>query len=195
MVAPLVAAALVLTACAGPSGTATDAPAASDSATPTETPTQAPANLKFTMPTDCKSMLPDSRIASFDQQHLDLLGGPGGKYPNYYADPTPEEQAGGISCVWGDETVPESTIEISVAPLSSATRGGIIDNLVSQGLNEAKLDGGISYAQIGDETSAPAVLNVIRNDSWVSVLEALGGEAFFDEATQIEAEVAAQVYR
>jgi hypothetical protein len=146
------------------------------------------------MPKTCAELLPQSRLDAFAGQKLILLGGPGGLYPNYYTDPTPEEQAGGISCIWGDETVPESTIEVSVAPLSTATRGGVIDNLLSQGLNEAQLDDGISYAQIGDETSAPAVLNVIRNDSWISVLEALGGEAFFDEAKQIADEVKTQVY-
>jgi hypothetical protein len=193
----LVAAVLVLSACAGGTGTpsATDAATDTPSATPTET--QAATGTVFTMPADCNSMLPQSRVDSFAAQNIILLGGPGGKYPNYYTNKTPEEQAGGISCVWGnsDETVTESTIEISVAPLSSSTSPGVVQSLLDQGLNEAQIDGGISYAQIGDETSAPAVLNVIRDDSWISVLEALGGEAFFDEATQIAAEVDAAVYK
>lgn len=195
MALPMLAATMiVLSACAG-SGSPTSSEKPSDTPSPTPTQTQAPAKLTFTMPTDCAAMLPQSRIDSFTSQKLELLGGPGGKYPDYYADPTPEEQAGGISCVWGDETVPESTIEISVAPLSPSTQPGVVSGLLAQGLNEAQLDGAISYAQIGDETSAPAVLNIIREDSWVSVLEALGGEAFFDEATQIADEVHSQVYK
>jgi hypothetical protein len=123
-----------------------------------------------------------------------LLGGPGGKYEHYYADPTPEEQQGGISCIWGDEAVPESTVTVSAAPLDTSTRGLVVDNLIAQGLNEATLDDGISYAQLGDENSAPAVLNIIRDDSWISVIEALGGEAFFDEAVELAGDAAVQVY-
>jgi hypothetical protein len=43
----------------------------------------------------------------------------------------------------------------------------VVQSLLDQGLNEAQIDGGISYAQIGDQTSAPAVLNIIRDDSWI----------------------------
>ena len=146
------------------------------------------------MPEDCLSILPQARQDDFASQGLILLGGPGGQFEQYYADPTPEEQAGGISCIWGDEDVPESTVTVSVAPLSDGTRGGVVDNLIAQGLNEAVLDDGISYAQLGDDNSAPAILNIVRDDSWVSVIEALGGEAFFDEAVELAGEVADQVY-
>jgi hypothetical protein len=146
------------------------------------------------MPADCLSILPQSRQDAFAAQNLTLLGGPGGQFPQYYADPTPEERAGGISCIWGDEAVPESTITVSVAPLSTSTRSHVVDDLISQGLNEAVLDDGISYAQLGDEISAPAILNIVRDDSWVSIIEALGGEAFFDEAVELASEVADQVY-
>ncbi len=165
-----------------------------ETSTPTPEPTESPAVRTFTMPADCLGILPQSRQDTFASQNLTLLGGPGGQFEQYYADPTPEERAGGISCIWGDEAVPESTITVSVAPLSTATRGAVIDNLIAQGLNEATLDDGISYAQLGDENSAPAILNIIRDDSWVSVIEALGGEAFFDEAVELAAEIADQVY-
>ena len=182
-----------LAACVGePEAGPTDEP--TESATPTPEPTEAASERTFTMPADCLGILPQSRQDAFAAQNLVLLGGPGGQFPQYYADPTPEEQVGGISCIWGDEDVPESTITVSVAPLSTATRGSVVDNLIGQGLNEATLDDGISYAQLGDENSAPAILNIIRDDSWVSIIEALGGEAFFDEAVELAGEVADQVY-
>lgn len=139
-------------------------------------------------------MLPQTRLDAFAHDKLVLLGGPGGLYGDtYLLEKTPEEQAGGITCIWGDEAVATSTITISVAPLSPATRAGIVANLVSQNLNEGQLPGAITYSQLGDEVSSPAVLNVLRNQSWISVIEALGGEVFFDEATTIQGEVAAQV--
>jgi hypothetical protein len=184
---------LALTACVGEAPPTPTAPP-TEAATPSAPPSDAPVDQVFTLPDDCTTLLPESRQQAFADQGLVLLGGPGGKYNPYYADPTPEEQAGGISCIWGDEDVPSSIVTVSVAPLSADTRGTTVDSLLAQGLNEAVIDDGISYAQIGDEVSAPAVLNILRDDSWISVIEALGGEAFFDEAVQLASEAASQVY-
>ena len=184
---------VTLAACGGtPEAAVTDDPVVT--ATPEPEETGGPVDRVFTMPADCLGILPEARQQTFADQNLVLLGGPGGLYENYYADPTPEEQAGGISCIWGDEAVPESTITVSVAPLNASTRSVVVDNLIEQGLNEAPLDDGISYAQLGDENSAPAILNIVRDESWVSVIEALGGEAFFDEAVELASEISDQVY-
>jgi hypothetical protein len=192
-VAGAVALVLALTGC-GATPPAAPSEQAPGTPTPTATATDAPSARVFTMPDDCTGLLPDGRQQAFADQKLTLLGGPGGKYPQYYADPTPEEQVGGISCIWGNEDVPGSTVTVSVAPLTTATRSNVVDGLVAQGLNEAVVDDGISYAQLGDETSAPAVLNILRDESWISVIEAVGGEAFFDEAVELANEAAAQVY-
>ncbi len=185
--------AISLAACVGePQEDPTERP--TETSTPTPDPTQTSTSRVFTMPDDCLGILPQSRQDALASQGLTLLGGPGGQFEQYYADPTPEERAGGISCIWGDEDVPESTVTISVAPLTDGTRAGVVDNLIAQGLNEAVLDDGISYAQLGDDNSAPAILNIVRDDSWVSVIQALGGEAFFDEAVELAGEVADQVY-
>lgn len=188
----VVAMAITLAACVGepPAGPTAEP---TEITTPTSQPTPTAAARVFTMPQDCRGVLPQQRQDALAAQGLVLLGGPGGKFEQYYADPTPEEQAGGISCIWGDENVPESTVTISVAPLSDGTRGGVIDALIDQGLNEAVLDDGISYAQLGDDNK-PAILNIVRDDSWISVIQALGGEAFFDEAVELATEVADQVY-
>jgi hypothetical protein len=170
----------------------TDTP--TETATPTPEPTPTDVARTFVMPDDCLGILPQDRQDAFASQNLDLLGGPGGQFEHFYADPTPEEQAGGISCIWGDENVAASTITVSVAPLTLDTRALVVDNLLAQGLNEAVLEDGVSYAQLGDENSAPAILNIVRDDSWISIIEALGGEAFFDEAVELASEVADQVY-
>ncbi|HWM34452.1 MAG TPA: hypothetical protein VNR36_09480 [Pseudolysinimonas sp.] len=183
-------------ALAGCSGAPEAEPTGIETSTPAPEPTETggPVVLSFRLPADCTGLLPASRRQSFESQGIELLGGPGGKYPDYYADPTPEERAGGISCVWGDEDDVQSTLTVSAAPLSIDTRGPIIDELIAQGLNEAVVDDGISYAQIGDENSAPAVLNIIRDDSWISVIQATGGEKYFDLAVELAGEAAAQVY-
>jgi hypothetical protein len=188
-----VAICIALAACAGaPQPEPTETPSTTPSPEPTQS--QAPAEPVFGLPADCTGLLPADRQQSFTSRGMELLGGPGGKYPSYYADPTPEERAGGISCVWGDEAAPETTVTVSAAPITASTRGTIIDDLLAQGLNEAVVDDGVSYAQIGDENSAPAVFNIIRDDSWISVIQARGGEEYFNEAVQLAHDAAGQVY-
>ncbi len=159
-------------------------PTPSPTATPTSTPTATPpaAELTFVLPPDCASALPESRLTAFEDAGLSLLGGPGGKYGEHYlADPTPEENAGGITCIWGDADTDASSVTVSIAPLG-ATRPAIVQSLIDQGLNEV-IDGDVTlYAQQGDEDVAPAVLNVLRADSWISVIETIGGTDAFDEA-------------
>lgn len=192
--APRVAVLLMLTACTPQVAAPTPTPTPSATVEPAPTETAAAAPPVFSKPADCTTIVPQSRVDAFASAGSALIGGPGGTYPQYYADPTPQETAGGISCIWGDESSPGSNVEISVAPLSAGTRSVVIENLVAQGLNEAPLDGAVSYGQLGDQSSAPAVLNVIRDDSWISVIEGVGGQSAFEEAVAIADEVRAQVY-
>lgn len=178
------------------------APADSDEtpppgAEPTETATATPepGAPVFAMPGLCADILTAETAAAFAADGLDLLGGPDGLYgENYFGDPTPEEKAGGITCVWGDEDVVASTVIVSVAPITTSSRSGIVSALIASGLVESQVEGGLTYARIGDDVSAPAELHVIRNDSWISVLEAVGGEDRFQHATELVDEVTGQVY-
>jgi hypothetical protein len=192
LVSAVLATGVALAACTG-----TPAPDAVETvqATPAPSPTATqPAERVFTLPADCTGLLPDDRQQAFAAEGIVLLGGPGGLHPDYYANPTPEEQAGGISCIWGDEADPSTIVTVSAAPLSASTRGAVVDSLLAQGLNEAQLDDAVSYGQIGDQTSAPAVFNVLRDDSWISVIPAVGGEARFNLAVELAQDAAARVY-
>ena len=171
--------------------------------TPTATATEAPEEtsapvvetLTFTMPTDCASMLPDSRIDSFAKEGLVLLGGPGGRYGNdYLVDATPEEQAGGISCIWGVSSTEVSSYTISVAPLSAATRPAVVASFAEQGLNEETTDDAVAYGVQGDRTLDPAIMNVLRGDSWISVIATLGGVESYEQSVAIADEVHDIVY-
>lgn len=175
-----------------PSAEETDAPAVEP--TPDAT-TAAPESLVFTMPERCADILTPATQSAYADAGRDLLGGPDGLYgENYFEDPTPEERAGGITCVWGDESDPASTVIVSVAPITTANRSGIVSTLIANGLIESQVEGGLTYARIGDDVSAPAELHVIRNECWISVVEAVGGEERFQQATELVDEVTAQVY-
>jgi len=170
--------------------------------TPTPTATAAPApsatpeavKLTFTMPTDCTAMLPQSRIDAFSTEGIILLGGPGGKYADYLTDATPEEQAGGISCIWGFEDSEVSSFTISVAPLTAATRPDVIASFTEQGLNEELVGDAVAYGVQGDRTLDPAIMNVLRGESWISVIATIGGSDSYTQSVEIAQEVHDLVY-
>ncbi len=194
-IALVAAAALVLAGCNTPS------PAPRASATADGSPSEEPspsanpsADPVFRMPTACAAVLPASRVAEFAGLGRELLAGPDGKYGDtYFADPTPEQLAGGITCLWGEENAPENSVIVSVAPLDDVSRGATIEALVEQGLNE-RVDGeNLVYERTGDDVAAPAIVNVIADDSWVSVIEGSGGQESYEDAVELCDEVAAEV--
>lgn len=191
----LIAIALVLVGCASNSPTGDpSAPPTSTTPTPTET---AVASVSFAMPGACAEILPASRTDDWLSDDVILLGGPDGKYGDeYLADPSPEQQLGGITCIWGPSDSENSSVTVSVAPLSAATRKDVVTDLVvTQGLNEETFDGATIYWQQGDTELEPAILNVLRADSWISVIVTVGGEDSYDDAEDIADEVFALVYK
>ena len=90
--------------------------------------------------------------------------------------------------------MPASTVIASVAPITPSTHSDIVSALIESGLVESQVDGTLTYARIGDDVSAPAELHAIRTESWISVIEAVGGEDRFQHATELLDEVTGQVY-
>ncbi len=190
---------VALSACAAgpetepePTETSVEEPVETTAPEPTTEPEP---ELEFTMPVDCIDMLPEDRVAAFRGDGLELLGGPGGKYgTQYFADKTPEESVGGMTCVWGVDGVDLSTLLLSVAPIEG-NRSSIVIDLVAQGLNESTQDEKTLFTVTGDESGRPAIVNELRFESWISVVTALGGQAQYDEAVAIAADIASAVYR
>jgi hypothetical protein len=185
----------LLSACDPVTPSPSPIPSSSQPNEPTESATPSPGPESFTQPTKCAEILSAERLASFAGQDLVLLGGPEGRYGNdYLLDPTPERQAGGITCIWGFSDTEISSVTISVAPLTAATRPGIIASLADQGLNTSAANGSTVYWQQGDTDQQPAIVNVLTNDSWISVIETMGGDVFYNEAVDLTDEVHQQVF-
>lgn len=186
---------LTVTGCApgGASGQDDHPATSAPTSEPTTEPT--PSTPVFRMPAACADILPQATLDQFASDGLTLLGGPGGTYgDDYLADPTPEQRAGGITCIWGDATTTASAITISVAPLTSTTRPSVISSLSGQGLN-ANVEGPIAtFAILGDGDHRPAILNVLRDESWISIIMTVGGTGPFNEALDLADEVAETVY-
>jgi hypothetical protein len=185
---------LALTACAAPEAAPSDSPTADASPSTSATPTAIP--MVYEQPTSCQQLLPQSRLDAFAAAHLVLLGGPGGKFGNdYLADDTPEEQAGGLTCIWGNNTSNLSEFTVSAAPLTAENRSPIIDSLVGQGLNADTAGNTNTFGAQGDTAETPAILNVLRAESWISVISTEGGLAKSEECQEIADDVAKAVYR
>jgi hypothetical protein len=191
----LIAVALLLTACA-PEATSADPSTPPTDTEATPTPSAATPEI-FTMPSLCALIVPEERVNAWLHDDVILLGGPDGKYgDDYLADPSPEQLLGGITCIWGPSDSENSSVTISVAPLSAATRDDVVMDLaVTQGLNEETFDGATIYWQQGDTELEPAILNVLRAESWISVIETVGGPDSYNEAEDLADEVRALVYR
>ena len=193
-VLPLAVALLAVLAGCSAAETPQETPTAAATEAPEPTATPEPVDLVFTMPTDCTAMVPQSRVDAFSAEGIILLGGPGGKYADYLTDATPEEQAGGISCIWGFEDSEVSSFTISVAPLTAATRPDVIASFTEQGLNEQVAGDGVAYGVQGDRTLDPAIMNVLRGDSWISVIATIGGTDSYNQSVEIAQEVHDLVY-
>jgi hypothetical protein len=150
----------------------------------------------FTMPTACHQILTADTLRVLETRGLVLLGGPDGVYgDDYLLEPSPEQEAGGITCIWGDPDTEISSVTISVAPLSAATRAEVVSSLaVEQGLNETIGETASYYWLLGDDEHAPAMLNVLTADSWISVIQTIGGDANYTEAENLAIEVHGRVY-
>ena len=178
---------VLVTGCAAEKNAATPSDPPTTAPTPSTTPSSTPEVLG--MPAVCADLLPTSRLDAFAGDGLVLLGGPDGLYgDDYLIDQTPEQEAGGITCIWGPPDTEISTVTVSIAPLDASSRASTIASLTEQGLNEDVDGDAVYYWLQGDTDSQPAVVNVLRNDSWISVIETVGGIDLYDEAEAIAVE-------
>jgi hypothetical protein len=187
---------LPLAGCAGGDDAEELTPPDESSPVVTPTPSETAAKLSFTLPDSCLTVLPDSRLDAFDEAGLVLLGGPDGKYGDeYLVDRTPEQRAGGITCIWGFAEGEMSSVTISIAPLSTETRPDVVDSFTEQGLNEDVVGGASVFGVEGDRELSPAILNALRPESWISVIQTIGGPEAYAEAVAMADEIYAQVYQ
>ena len=187
----------VLLAGCAQQGAPQTAPSSGASIEPSPSETAAPVVEVFTLPTACADILPASRLEQFEAAGDVLLGGPGGVYgTEYLLEPSPEEDAGGITCIWGPPDTEVSSVTVSVAPLTNDNRAAIVNDLsVTQGLNETAGEGITYYWKLGDREDHPAILNALAADSWISIIETVGGLDSYAQAEKIAAEVHELVYR
>ncbi len=141
----------------------------------------------FSLPQNCLDILPSEAIAKLTSGAVDLLRGPGsGSADGVYIESlSPQEERGGISCLFGnlDET---QTYTVSAAPMTQASRAEVIDGLLAQKLNPGQtIDGALTYWIQGDDETVPAIYNAVYDDAWYEVLIFPGGRLAYEEAQSL----------
>lgn len=179
----------------------TTEPIPTATAEPTPEPTVPVQTEFFAMPDDCTAMLPAKRLAAFEADGVILLAGPGGKYGNeLITEPTPEMDAGGISCYFGidneDPTLLEVRVLVSAVPLDDTSRSETIAYLTELGLLEGTDErGNVTFGILGTNSGqTTASHNVIAPDSWISVISAKRGEKAYLAAVDIANDVHIATY-
>jgi len=151
-----------------------------------DTPAE-PEERVFVLPTLCQDILPGDALGSLTTGELDLLRGPGsGSTDTVYPEgPSPQEERGGISCLFGnaDET---ETYTLSIAPMTQTSRAEVIDGLLAQQLNPGQTsDGVLTYWIQGDQATVPAIYNALYPDAWYEVLIFPGGRLAYEQSASL----------
>lgn len=152
---------------------------------------QSPSPAEFTLPRRCQDLLPRAEFEQLASGSISLLRGPGsGSTETVYPEgKSPQEERDGISCLFGnsDET---QTYMLSVAPITTDSRGDIIDELLTQQLNPGQTaDGALTYWIQGDQSTVPAIYNALHPDAWYEVLIFPGGRLAYEEASLLASQM------
>jgi hypothetical protein len=147
--------------------------------------------VEFVLPMTCQDILPQNRLDTLLSGEIDLLRGPGsGSTDTVYPEGlSPQEERGGISCLFGnlDET---ETFTLSVAPMTQTSRAEVIDGLLSQKLNPGQTtDGVLTYWIQGDDGTVPAIYNAVYPDAWYEALIFPGGRLAYEESSSLVAQM------
>ncbi len=166
-----------LSACA-PSGpddvtapTPSPTPSAADEASPSPTP-DAPA---FTVPTSCTELVSvelENQILATGAVLFSSTDGSGIYYP---IDST---QDGGdpFSCWYGKDGVDLSSVEFAAQPITSTDEHEGIMAVLNSGGFDVELNGDVvTFIQVGDEGTTPAIVHIVRPDSWITGFSSFGG--------------------
>lgn len=152
-----------------------------------ESPIVDPASLTYVPPADCTTLLPEAAVADLQSRGIQLVRGPGSPSAEtiYVEGQTPEELAGGLSCLFavpGEEDT-GITIILSAAAVDQSIRPAVIDAFLDEGLNVGQTgDGqGLTYWRWGDDVNVTALHNALYQDSWYSALIQPGGRAAYDQ--------------
>ncbi len=191
----LVSVAAALAACGptdiAPSPSPTIAPSESGSPTPSAAPAPAP-DATFTPATSCTGMLGALETQLIAEGNVLFSSTDGGGI--YFPIESTQDGGDPFSCWYGKDGVDLSSFELASQPVDQAEHEGIVAVLGGLGF-DVSIDGDVvTYVQVGDEGTTPAIVHVLRPDSWFTAYGAFGGSDRVTVLTSYLDQVAAQLY-
>lgn len=186
---------LALTGCTPgqPAPSSTPSPSASASVEPSVSPSKTDEPAAYIAATSCSGLLGAQLEAEVLATGAVLFSGPGGT--GIYPGPSIGQDGGNpISCLYGKDMVDLSTFEFAAQGLSQDAHEGVLAELQTRGMTETTTGTTVVFTQEGTEGTEPAVIHVLRPDSWVTVYSTLGGTASLTKITGWADTVLAQVY-
>ncbi|TAL40781.1 MAG: hypothetical protein EPN91_12375 [Salinibacterium sp.] len=141
-------------------------------ASPSPTPTEQAA--VFVAPKDCTALLGKPLEDEFLSQGNVLFSSTGGGGIYY---PIESTQTGGspLSCWYGKDMVDLSSFELAAQSLTPDAHEGTLSVLEAGGFTEVTNGDVVTFTQVGDEGTTPAIVHILRPDSWVTGYRTFGG--------------------
>lgn len=180
-----------LAGCTPQSADPDPSPSASASSAPSETPVEE--STVFVAPVDCTGLLGAALEAEVLGAGNVLFSGPGG-IGIYPGDSVGQDGGTPFACLYGKDMVDLSTFEIAAQGLTQDAHEGVLAELSTRGMTETTAGDTVTFAQEGTEGGEPAVIHVLRPDSWITVYSTFGGAASLAKITGWAEIVATQVY-
>lgn len=183
-----------LTACTPASSEPTPdksaAPAVSTESPATTAPTPAPQ--VFTEPRTCTELLGPVLEAEIQNGGYELFSSTAGSGKHY---PIASNQSGAtFSCWYGVDQVDLSSFEIAARKLGPGDMEGIGAGLAAKGFASTPGEGVTTWSKDGTTGGEPAIVHVVRPDSWLTAYSEYGGATQVATLTQYLATVADTLY-
>lgn len=99
------------------------------------------------------------------------------------------------SCWYGVDGVDLSTFEIAAQRLGATERDGVAALLSSKGFTNTGEGDVATWVMEGDQGQKPAIVHVLRADSWLTAFSAYGGAKQVETLSRYLTTVADQLYR
>lgn len=174
-----------------PEPEASEAPA--DTVDSPDAPAETPAPLTFVEPRSCTELLGpvlENEIVSDGYELFSSSGGSG----KYFPIASTQTSGNPFSCWYGVDQVDLSSFEIAAQDLSGTEMDGIGAALRATGFTSSGDPSAMTWVMEGSPGGAPAVVHVLRPDSWLTGYSEYGGATQVATLTAHLATVADTLY-
>ena len=158
-----------------------------------EAPAETPPPLTFTAPRTCSELLGpvlESQIAEGGYELFSSTAGSGKHYPIA----STQWSGDAFSCWYGVDQVDLSSFEIAAQGLIPGEKDGAGARLAGEGFTSTTDGDAVTWVKAGNQGGEPAIVHVLRSDSWLTGYSEYGGATQVETLTGYLATVADTLY-